>query len=77
MIKIKLNNEKKSHKNMVNMSKTKKSVAFFEANAGHGNLCKKFTCAQRVWHGNSDNENSLVPFRVWLEEEVIQREEIF
>jgi len=37
MIKIKLKNGEKSHKNIVNIVKTKKSGAFFEANAGLGN----------------------------------------
>jgi len=34
---IKINKQEKSHKNMVNISKTKKSVAFFEANPWLGN----------------------------------------
>jgi len=37
MIKIKLNKGGKSHKNIVNIVKTKKSVAFFEANPWLGN----------------------------------------
>jgi len=57
MTKIKLNNWEKSHENMTDITKTKKSVAFFEANVWHGNLCRKFIHAPWVGLGNGGKIN--------------------
>jgi len=39
------NNKQKSHENLTNMLKTKKFVAFFQANSGLENQGRKLSCA--------------------------------